>query len=163
MVLYRLLLLLVTLVENVVFAFENEAVDDEVLLFKQFRLLQELDHFFCINIVIALFDVHGDEVEWWLVYREPLLLELFILLHDVIVVENCEAELVLEHLRLQILEHHVPRAQLFVRRHILRVRQLSVEGHDRSERVSLGHQAEFPGSEIMILTVAVHFALLDRP
>ena len=92
---------------------------------------------------------------------EPLLLEPLILLHDVIVVEDCEAELVLEHLRLQVLQHHVPRAQLLVRCHILSMRQLPIEGHDWSERVTLRHQPELSRCEVMVLTMAIHFSLFD--
>ena len=92
---------------------------------------------------------------------EPLLLELFILLHDVIVVEDCEAELVLEHLRFQVLQHHVPRAQLLIRCHVLSMRQLPIEGHDWSERVTLWHQTELARCEVMVLTVAIHFSLFN--
>lgn len=52
----------------------------------------------------------------------PLLLESLILLHDVVVVEDSEAKLVLVHLALKVLEHHVGQTQLLVRRHILGVR-----------------------------------------
>ena len=72
--------------------------------------MKEADHFLSVHIVIALFDVHRDEVEGRLTHLLPLLLEFFILLHDIVVVEDSKPKLVLEHLRLQVLEHHVGQA-----------------------------------------------------
>ena len=56
------------------------------------------DYFFAIYIVIAFLDIHSNEIELWFVDFLPLLDESLVLFHDVIIVEDCKAELMLEHL-----------------------------------------------------------------
>ena len=110
MILDRLLLKTIPFKDDVVLTFEDEAVDDEVLFFEQICLLKEADNFLGIDIIVTLFNVHRDEVKGWLIDLLPLLLKLLILLHNVIIVEDSEAELMLKHLALQVLEHHVGKA-----------------------------------------------------
>lgn len=99
-----------SLQDDVVLAFEYKAVDDKVLSLEQVRLLQEAHNFFSVDIIIAFLDIHCHEVQIGLSNLLPFLLELFVLLHDIIVVEHSETELMLEHLGLEILEHHVSQA-----------------------------------------------------
>ena len=89
-----------SLQDDVVFALEYKAVNNKVLSLKQVRLLQEAHNFLSIDIVIAFLDIHSHKVKIGLSDLCPFLLELFILLHDVIVVEDSEAKLMLEHLGL---------------------------------------------------------------
>ena len=161
MILDGLLFEAVSLKNDVVLAFEDEAVDYEIFLLEQVCLLQEADNFFSVNIVITFLDIHCHKVELRLVYFLPFEFEFLILLHDVVVVEDCEAKLMLIHLALQILEHHMSEAKFLVCSHILGMRQLSVKGHDRSESVSLWNQSKFARGKVMIFTMAIHFALLD--
>ena len=83
--------------DDVVLALEYKAVDDEILSLKQVRLLQEAHNLFSVDIVIAFLDIHGHEVQIGLSDLLPFLLEFFVLLHDVIVVEHSETELMFEH------------------------------------------------------------------
>jgi hypothetical protein len=68
---------------------------------------------------------------------------------------------VLEHLGLQILEHHVSILQLLVGGHILCVRQLSIECHDGPECLTFGNETKFARRKVVILTMTVHLGLLD--
>ena len=103
MILDRLLLKAVPLKDDVVLAFEHEAVDDEVLFFEQICLLQEADNFLSINIVITFLNVHRHKIQWRLIDLLPLLLKFLIFLHDIVIVKDSEAKLMLKHLTLQIL------------------------------------------------------------
>ena len=103
MVLDRLLFELLTLNDDVVLALEHEAVDDEVLFLEKVGLLEEVNDFLSVNIVVALLDIHRHGVELGAANLLPLLLELLVLLHDVVVVEDSKAKLMLEHLGLQVL------------------------------------------------------------
>ena len=47
-------------------------------------------------------------------------------------------------------------AELLVGRHVFRVRQFTVEGHDWSERVTLRDQTQFSGRKIVIIAHTVH-------
>ena len=101
-ILDRLLFEAAALENDVVFALQHKAVDNEVLTFEQIGLLKETDHFLCVDIIITLLNVHRHEVQVGLAHLLPFLLELLILLHDVVVVENGKAELVLVHLAFQV-------------------------------------------------------------
>lgn len=81
----------------------------------------------------------------------------------------------LEHLGLQVLEHHVRVAQAVVRRHALQrlvalvlsrarraPRDLAVECHDRAERVALRDQAEFARGLLVVLAESLHLLLFHR-
>ena len=107
MVLDRLLFELLTLNDDVVLALEHEAVDDEVLLFEKVGLLEEVDDLLSVDIIVALLDIHRNGVELGAADLLPLLLELLVLLHNVVVVKDSKAKLMLEHLGLQVLKHHV--------------------------------------------------------
>ena len=148
-----LLLELVPLDDDVVLPFKHEAVDDEVLFLQQVCFLEEAYNLLSIDIIVAFLDVHGDEIKGRLADFFPFLLELFVLFHNVIVVEDGKTELVLVHLRFQVFEHHVGKAKFFVCCHVLCVRELPVESHDRPEGVSLWNQTEFTRGEIVVLTV----------
>ena len=82
--------------------------------------------------------------------------KLFILFHYVVVVEHRKSKLVLEHLSLQILEHHVSELKLLVSRHVLCMRQLSVKCHDGSECLTFGDEAELARGKVVVLTMTVH-------
>lgn len=160
-VLDRLLLECVASHDDVILALEHEAVQDEILLVQQLCLLKELDRLLSIHIVIAFLDIHRDEVKFGLTALLPLLYERLVLFHDVIVVEHGEAEPMREHLRLEILEHHVRKLELLVGRAVLRVRQLAVKRHDWPECLAFGDQAELARSEVVVLAVTVHFMLVN--
>lgn len=65
----------------------------------------------------------------------------------------------LVHLALQIFEHHVSEAQLFVCGHVLGVRQLTIEGHDGAESVALRNQPQLARCEVIVVAGAVHLGL----
>lgn len=88
------------------------------------------------------------------------MLEFFVLLHDVVVVKDSETELVLEHLRLQVLKHHVRHRKLLVCRHVLSVGQLSVERHDGSKGITFWNETKLAWCKVVIVAVTVHFGLL---
>lgn len=92
----------------------------------------------------------------------PLLNKALILLHDIVVVEDRKPKTMLKHLRLEIFEHHVSIAELFIRRHVLRVRNLAVKCHDRTERVTLGNQTQLAWRKVMIVTLDIHHRLFNR-
>ena len=79
MILDGLLFEAVSFKNDVVLAFEDEAVDYEIFLLEQVSLLQEADNFFSINIVITLLDIHCHKKELRLVYFLPFKFELLIL------------------------------------------------------------------------------------
>ena len=64
------------------------AVDLVVFLVDQLGLEHKLLEFLWVDAVIALLDVHGDEVQLLLAARFPLIYECFISLHNVIVVKD---------------------------------------------------------------------------
>ena len=68
----------------------------------------------------------------------PAFNEFFVFLHDVVIVEDSEAKAILEHLGLQVLKHHMSKLQFFVGGHVLAVRDLAVESHDRAESITFG-------------------------
>lgn len=158
--------------DDVVLALEDEAVDDEVLTLKQVAPLQELHQLLALHRVITLLDVHRHEIQLWTAVLFPLVDVGFVAAHDVVVVEDGEAELVLEHLGLQVLEHHVRVAEAVVRGHALQrlvalvlsgtrrpTRDLAVEGHDRPERVALGDQTQFAWRLLVVLAESLHLLL----
>ena len=125
--------------------------------------MEERDHFFTVYIVIAFLDIHGNEIKLWFVHFLPLLDKSLVLFHDVVIVEDCEAKLMLKHLGLEILQHHVCHIQLLVGGHVFRMRQLPIKCHNRSEGLTFGYKTQFTWCKIVIFTMALHFSFLDEP
>jgi len=61
-VLDRLLLEIISLHNDIVLAFEYEAIYDKVLLLKQVCFLEETHDFLCINVIVTLLDIHSHKV-----------------------------------------------------------------------------------------------------
>jgi hypothetical protein len=145
---------------NVVLPLQRESIGDKVFAFKHVSFQHELDALFRINVIVALLDIHGDKVELRLADFLPPFHEPFILVHDVIVVEDSKSVLLTEHLCLQILQHHMHRIQFLIRRHRpMTMRNLPIKSHDRAESLSLRHKSQLSWSEIIRLTLSVHFLL----
>ena len=162
MVFDRLLFERVALHDNVVFPFEYEAVQYEVLFFEEVCLLEERDYFLAIYIVIAFLDIHGNKIELWFVHFLPLLDKPLVLFHDVIIVEDCKAKLMLEHLGLEVLQHHVCHIQFLVGGHVFRMWQLSIKCHDWPEGLTLWYETQLTWCKIVIFTMALHLSFLDE-
>jgi len=124
--------------------------------------LEHCDDLVCIDIIVALFDVHSHKVQLRGAMLFPLLNKALILLHDVVVVENCKPKSMLKHLGLEIFEHHVSIAELLIRGHVLGVRNLAVERHDWTERVTLGNQTQLARRKVMVVAFDIHHRLFNR-
>ena len=54
-------------------------------------------YFLSVNIVVTLFNVHRNKVEFGGAILLPLLDKLFVLFHDVVVAKNCKSKVVFVH------------------------------------------------------------------
>ena len=51
--------------------------------------------------------------------------------------------------------------ELLVRGHVFGVREFAIERHDRTEGVTFRNQSQLTWGKVVILTMTVHFSLLD--
>jgi hypothetical protein len=101
MVLDWSLLELLLLTDNyVVFSFEDEAISNEILFVKEVCFLHKVDAFFGINVVITLFDIHGDKVKFGTSLLTPFFSKSFVFLHDIVVIKYSESVKLRVHLSL---------------------------------------------------------------
>jgi len=68
----RILFLITIPINDIILSLHNDTIQNMVLLLKKISVIQKFNNILAIDTIIALFNVHGHEVNVWLALLIPL-------------------------------------------------------------------------------------------